>query len=190
MLTDKKDVQGDTSKDSSLTDDLYDDIRILCWFSTTPSNQRIRGIHVKKTWSKWCINLFLCAQNMTIHLMQRNCIKYESQKCGDVMGGKTKCAFQYVYQWCVCGWRMYRFLNYCQREWTSTKCLHNRTTKNHDHSSDSKSMILQSYVPNENILSTSNNFMNTILQKFISKIESFYWCFFLTVDLVSSTVVK
>lgn len=41
--TDKKFVQRDaTAKDSSLTD-LYDDIRFLCWISTTLSNQLKMG---------------------------------------------------------------------------------------------------------------------------------------------------
>ncbi|XP_028661681.1 glycoprotein-N-acetylgalactosamine 3-beta-galactosyltransferase 1-B-like isoform X2 [Erpetoichthys calabaricus] len=41
-------------KDSSVADDIYNKVRILCWVMTYPSNLKKKARHVKATWSRHC----------------------------------------------------------------------------------------------------------------------------------------
>ncbi|XP_039614150.1 glycoprotein-N-acetylgalactosamine 3-beta-galactosyltransferase 1-B-like isoform X2 [Polypterus senegalus] len=41
-------------KDSSVADDIYNKVRILCWVMTCPSNLEKKARHIKATWSRHC----------------------------------------------------------------------------------------------------------------------------------------
>nr|XP_056723208.1 glycoprotein-N-acetylgalactosamine 3-beta-galactosyltransferase 1-A-like [Euleptes europaea] len=41
-------------EESSVSDDLYDKVRILCWVMTSPKNLETKARHVKATWSRHC----------------------------------------------------------------------------------------------------------------------------------------
>ncbi|KAM3621499.1 uncharacterized protein V6R79_011988 [Siganus canaliculatus] len=43
-----------TGEDSSLADELYKKVRILCWVMTGPNNLEKKARHVKSTWSRHC----------------------------------------------------------------------------------------------------------------------------------------
>ncbi|XP_043939522.1 glycoprotein-N-acetylgalactosamine 3-beta-galactosyltransferase 1-B-like [Protopterus annectens] len=53
-----------SGEDSSLSDDLYNKIRILCWVMTAPGNLETKAKHVKATWSRHC-NIVLFMSSVT-----------------------------------------------------------------------------------------------------------------------------
>lgn len=75
---------------------LYNDVRILCWILTTPKNHRTRAIHVKRTWGKRCNKLIFMS---TSHDKSLDSIALNVSGDNPTMTwGKTKRAFQYIYQ--------------------------------------------------------------------------------------------
>ncbi|XP_055316508.1 glycoprotein-N-acetylgalactosamine 3-beta-galactosyltransferase 1-like [Sitodiplosis mosellana] len=75
---------------------LYNDVRILCWILTTPKNHRTRAIHVKRTWGQRCNKLIFMSTRY-----DKSLDSVALNVSGDnpaVTWGKTKRAFQYVYQ--------------------------------------------------------------------------------------------
>ncbi|XP_031636931.1 glycoprotein-N-acetylgalactosamine 3-beta-galactosyltransferase 1-like [Contarinia nasturtii] len=75
---------------------LYNDVRILCWILTTPKNHQTRAIHVKRTWGKRCNKLVFMStrHDNSIDSVALNV----SSDTPSMTWGKTKRAFQYVYQ--------------------------------------------------------------------------------------------
>lgn len=75
---------------------LYNDVRILCWILTTPKNHRTRAIHVKRTWGKRCNKLVFMS---TQHDKSLDAVALNvSTDSAATTWGKTKRAFQYIYQ--------------------------------------------------------------------------------------------
>lgn len=81
----------------TLSDQLFKDIKILCWIATTPSNVKKKAIHVSNTWGRRCNKLlFMSSRKSTTlaNIIALN-ISKESRK---TLWGKTKKAFKYVYE--------------------------------------------------------------------------------------------
>jgi hypothetical protein len=50
-------------ENSTLSNTLFKEVRVLCWIMTNPSNHKKKAIHVKKTWGKRCNKLlFMSSQ--------------------------------------------------------------------------------------------------------------------------------
>lgn len=44
-------------ENSTIADQLYNDVKILCWIMTNPSNHQKKAKHVMKTWGSRCNKL-------------------------------------------------------------------------------------------------------------------------------------
>lgn len=75
---------------------LYNDVRILCWILTTPKNHRTRAIHVKRTWGKRCNKLIFMSTSHDKSL-DSVALNVSVDNLASTWG-KTKRAFQYVYE--------------------------------------------------------------------------------------------
>ena len=52
--------QAHASENATVANKLYDEVRVLCWIMTNPSNHKKKARHVKRTWGKRCnILLFM-----------------------------------------------------------------------------------------------------------------------------------
>lgn len=50
-------------ENASVANKLYDEVRVLCWIMTNPSNHKKKARHVKRTWGKRCnILLFMSSE--------------------------------------------------------------------------------------------------------------------------------
>lgn len=84
------------NEDTTLSTKLYDEVRILCWILTTPKNHQTRAIHVKRTWGKRCNKLIFMSTKHDDSL-DSIALNVSGDKPAQTWG-KTKLAFQYIYQ--------------------------------------------------------------------------------------------
>lgn len=83
-------------ENDTIATNLYKEVRILCWILTTPANHRSRAIHVKQTWGKRCNKLLFMSTKYDASL---DSISLNvSADNSNVLWGKTKRAFQYIYE--------------------------------------------------------------------------------------------
>lgn len=80
----------------TMSSKLYNDVRILCWILTTPKNHQTRAIHVKRTWGKRCNKLVFVSTHYDKSL--DSIALNVSSDAPSMTWGKTKRAFQYIYQ--------------------------------------------------------------------------------------------
>ena len=83
--------QGDDAK----AKEMAKKVRVLCWVMTTPENHQSKAKHIKATWGRRCnILLFMStAEDKTLPAIKLS-LQHEGR---DVLWGKTKQSFQYVY---------------------------------------------------------------------------------------------
>ncbi|XP_063149966.1 glycoprotein-N-acetylgalactosamine 3-beta-galactosyltransferase 1-A-like [Candoia aspera] len=82
-------------EESSVADELYDKVRILCWVMTGPQNLEKKALHVKATWSRHC--------NVVIFMSSVEDKNFPTVGLGtkegrDQLYWKTIRAFHYVHQ--------------------------------------------------------------------------------------------
>ncbi|KAI1707687.1 fringe-like domain-containing protein [Ditylenchus destructor] len=70
-------------------------VRIFCWVLTSPSNHKIRAIHVKATWLQRCNNYMFVSSKADPELPAPYFNVTEGR---DHLWGKTKAAFKHVYE--------------------------------------------------------------------------------------------
>nr|XP_033794794.1 glycoprotein-N-acetylgalactosamine 3-beta-galactosyltransferase 1-B-like [Geotrypetes seraphini] len=84
-----------SGEDSSIGDELYNKVRILCWIMTGPQNLETRAKHVKATWTRHCnIVLFMSSVD------DKNfpTINTRTKEGRDQLTCKAISAFNYVYE--------------------------------------------------------------------------------------------
>uniref|UniRef100_A0A8D0H9N3 N-acetylgalactosaminide beta-1,3-galactosyltransferase n=1 Tax=Sphenodon punctatus TaxID=8508 RepID=A0A8D0H9N3_SPHPU len=82
-------------EDSSVADDLYDRVRILCWVMTSPRTLESKARHVKATWSRHC-NVVLFMSSVRDDGFPA--VGLDTKEGRDQLYWKTIRAFQYVHQ--------------------------------------------------------------------------------------------
>lgn len=81
----------------SLADELYRNVRILCWILTTPENHKTKAIHIKNTWGKRCNKLLFMSSTIDVEL---GTVALPVQKEGRAtLWDKTRFALQYLYNY-------------------------------------------------------------------------------------------
>ena len=79
----------------SLSEKLFDEVKVLCWVMTDPENHKTKALHVKRTWGKRCNKiLFMSTQNDT----ELETIALPVGEGRDNLWAKTKEAFKYIYK--------------------------------------------------------------------------------------------
>jgi glycoprotein-N-acetylgalactosamine 3-beta-galactosyltransferase len=79
---------------TSMAQQLYKDIRILCWIMTSPANHMKKAIHVKKTWGRRC-NKLLFMSSVDDPVLETIALPVKEGR--DNLWAKTKEAFKYIY---------------------------------------------------------------------------------------------
>ncbi|CAO1369060.1 unnamed protein product [Diamesa hyperborea] len=87
--------KGPQLDDRALADEMFDNVRVLCWVMTNPKNHKTKAIHVKNTWGKRCNKLLFISSEADLEL---GTIALPVNEGRDNLWDKTKSAFQYVYQ--------------------------------------------------------------------------------------------
>lgn len=84
------------AENRTVSNQLFQNVRVLCWVLTTPNNHISRAIPVKQTWGQHCNKLIFMSskEDRILNTVVMN-ITSDSP---DKSWGKTKQAFQYVYQ--------------------------------------------------------------------------------------------
>lgn len=84
------------SYEYELADRLYNDVRVLCWVFTHPSNHKIKVPHVKKTWGNKCNKLLF----MSIEKDPNNpdIIVIPVPEGRSHLWNKTRLVMKYVYE--------------------------------------------------------------------------------------------
>ncbi|XP_066250492.1 glycoprotein-N-acetylgalactosamine 3-beta-galactosyltransferase 1-like isoform X3 [Euwallacea similis] len=80
---------------TSLADQLFEDIRIICLVLTKPSDHFIKAIHIKSTWGKRCTKLIFASTQEEPVLPA---IKFNIPEDRAHLWGKTKAALKYIYE--------------------------------------------------------------------------------------------
>lgn len=90
-------IHDDTHKyeNNSIAQQLYKEVKILCWVMTSPSNHKKKAIHVKKTWGKRCNKLIFMSSKEDPEL---GSVALPVKEGRNNLWGKTKEAFKYVYE--------------------------------------------------------------------------------------------
>lgn len=92
---DKKVTQSTNLYNKSVADDLYSEVRVLCWVMTNPNNHKTKAIHVKNTWGKRCNKLLFMSSEVDSDL---DSIALPVKEGRAPLWDKTKHAFLYIYQ--------------------------------------------------------------------------------------------
>ncbi len=82
------------SEDSRIAQQLYKEVRILCWVMTSPANIQSKAKHVKATWGKRCNVLLFMSSEADDELPA---IELDVPEGRDFLWGKTREAFKYSY---------------------------------------------------------------------------------------------
>ncbi|KAI1712584.1 fringe-like domain-containing protein [Ditylenchus destructor] len=83
------------SDEGTLAREISKKVRIFCWVLTSPSNHKVRAIHVKATWLQRCNNYMFVSSKEDPELPAPYFNVTEGR---DHLWGKTKAAFNHVYE--------------------------------------------------------------------------------------------
>lgn len=86
-------VHGNENK--TLATQLYNEVRVLCWIMTNPSNHKKKARHVKRTWGPRCNKLLFMSSDVDDELQS---IKLPVEEGRNNLWAKTKEAFKYIYE--------------------------------------------------------------------------------------------
>jgi hypothetical protein len=81
--------------DTKLADQLFNEVRVLCWVMTGPENHQTKAIHIKNTWGKRCNKLLFMSSQSDSDLPA---IALPVEEGRNNLWDKTKSAFQYIYR--------------------------------------------------------------------------------------------
>lgn len=81
-------------ENSSVAQQLYKEIRVLCWIMTNPKNHKKKAIHVKKTWGRRCNKLLFMS---SVEDADLDSIALPVKEGRNNLWDKTKEAFKYIY---------------------------------------------------------------------------------------------
>lgn len=78
----------------SVADQIFSDVKVLCWVMTHPANHKNRTMHIKATWGKRCNTLLFMSTSFDADLPT---IQLNYSDGREFLWYKTRDAFQYVY---------------------------------------------------------------------------------------------
>lgn len=81
--------------DTKLADQLFSEVRVLCWIMTSPENHQTKAIHIKNTWGKRCNKLLFMSSKPDADLPT---IALPVDEGRNNLWDKTKSAFQFIHR--------------------------------------------------------------------------------------------
>lgn len=81
--------------DQKLSQDLFNEVKIVCLVVTNPANHKNKSIHIKNTWGKKCNKLFFVTTQPDPDL---DTIVVPLNESKNTLRKKIKESFQYVYE--------------------------------------------------------------------------------------------
>ncbi|XP_055848909.1 glycoprotein-N-acetylgalactosamine 3-beta-galactosyltransferase 1-like isoform X2 [Episyrphus balteatus] len=84
-----------STENSSLANQLYNEVRILCWVMTQPANHQKKAKHVQRTWGKRCNKVVFMSSQEDPEL---GSVALPVKEGRNNLWAKTKEAFKYVYK--------------------------------------------------------------------------------------------
>lgn len=93
-LSARRDLDTSNSR-QPLATRLEREVRVLCWVMTTPKYHKTRAVHILRTWGKRCNKIYFITSESDDELDTIVLTKPDSY---DVLWGKTKEAFTYLYE--------------------------------------------------------------------------------------------
>ncbi|XP_065575770.1 glycoprotein-N-acetylgalactosamine 3-beta-galactosyltransferase 1-like isoform X1 [Artemia franciscana] len=85
---------AENTPDNSVSEHLYENVRLLCWILTGAKNHQKKAIHVKATWGKRC-NILLFVSSKEDSSLPTIAFRVPDTKTH--LWGKTKEAFKFIY---------------------------------------------------------------------------------------------
>lgn len=82
-------------ENNSIANQLFNEVKVLCWIMTNPSNHQKKAKHVQKTWGSRCNKLLFMSTAQDDEL---NSIVLPVSEGRDNLWAKTKEAFKYIYK--------------------------------------------------------------------------------------------
>jgi glycoprotein-N-acetylgalactosamine 3-beta-galactosyltransferase len=82
-------------ENTSIAQQLFKEVRVLCWVMTNPKNHRKKAIHVMKTWGKRCNQLIFMS---SINDPEIKSVPLPVKEGRNNLWAKTKEAFKYIYK--------------------------------------------------------------------------------------------
>lgn len=82
-------------ENSTLADQLYNEVRVLCWVLTSPANHKKKARHVKRTWGKRCNKILFMSSAEDSEL---GSVALPVGEGRGNLWGKTKEAFKYIFK--------------------------------------------------------------------------------------------
>lgn len=82
-------------ENSSLSQQLQREVRVLCWIMTNPTNHKQKAVHVKRTWGSRCNKLVFMS---TVADPLINSVALPVSEGRNNLWAKTKEAFKYIYE--------------------------------------------------------------------------------------------
>lgn len=79
---------------STLADQLFKEVKILCWVMTTPANHKTKALHVRRTWGQHCNKLLFVSSQTDVEL---GAVALPVKEGRNFLWGKTRIAFHYIY---------------------------------------------------------------------------------------------
>lgn len=83
------------SWNNKLANQLFDEVKVLCWIMTNPENHHKKAFHLKNTWGKRCNKLLFMSSKVDAEI---NSIALPVDEGRNNLWDKTKAAFRYVYR--------------------------------------------------------------------------------------------
>ncbi|XP_062541617.1 glycoprotein-N-acetylgalactosamine 3-beta-galactosyltransferase 1-like [Armigeres subalbatus] len=80
---------------TTLADQLFQEVRVLCWVMTNPNNHQAKALHVKRTWASRCNKILFMSTTVDPVL---NSIALPVKEGRHHLWAKTKEAFKYIHK--------------------------------------------------------------------------------------------
>lgn len=91
----KSEAESQSLYNETLSQLLFNEVKVLCMIMTHPENHRTKAFHIKNTWGRRCNKLVFISSKRDLIL---DTVVLPIEESRDALWNKTKASFQYVYE--------------------------------------------------------------------------------------------
>lgn len=95
IFHEQSEVEGQKLYNETLSNKLFNEVKILCMIMTHPENHRTKAVHVKNTWGRRCNKLVFISSKLDLIL---DTVVLPIVESREALWNKTKASFQYLYE--------------------------------------------------------------------------------------------